>query len=958
MNRAEIPVSTYRVQFNKDFRFVDCRDIVPYLHMLGIGALYSSPRFRARRGSEHGYDVASPLRVNSEVGSDEEFDDLCTKLRDYTLGLVLDIVPNHMAASHENPWWMDVLENGRSSPYAHYFDIEWHPAISKAPLLQNNKVLLPILGDLYGNVLERGEISLGLDETGFFLRCYDRKIPLDPATYGDILDVWLNHLTSEHPQQREAIAEMEQIASLVCNIPHNSASESEQIAQRLDEGRMVKKRVFELYRDYPEPRTAFDATMRQIGEEPQRLHALLEQQAFRLAFWKMAYEEINYRRFFDINDLVCLRVEEDDVFAARHQVILQLIAEGKVTGLRVDHIDGLYDPETYLERLQAAAASAASHPVYVVIEKILGRDEQLPRAWKTCGTTGYDFLNAVNGFMIDAEGLRNIEAAYARFTGNNQSFAEVCYTRNKQVMRELFSAEVHSLGHRLGMLAAQDWKARDVPLSELVAALVEITACMHVYRTYIRSFDLSRSDRDTLEQTLECARRHSSADEIGDAAFEFLRRVLFLDPIPPDDKLRTYYLKFAMRWQQFSGPVMAKGLEDTAGYVHNSLISINEVGSGSEREKPPMDLAGFHQFLQNRLRYWPHSMNATSTHDTKRSEDVRARINVLSELSQEWEKCLTRWGRLNRRHKTEVDGIEVPTPAEESLLYQTLLGAWPLDASEEQAFLERVQQFLTKAVREAKMYSRWTKQNEPHENALHRFAVEILNSGANSFRKDFLRLQRKLAWHGALNSLAQLLIKITAPGVPDFYQGCELWDLSLVDPDNRRQVDFRKRIQMLETLRKDQSARPRRLLREISSGWHDGRIKLYLTDRALEFRRLHSDIYEDGSYLPLDCSGARESNIFAFARIKKGQWCLTIAPRLTTELAPTARMPLGKNVWQDTALHLPAEAPQDWQNVLTGDQISATAVSRRNRVLTVSEVLQRFPVALMAGRRAQSTRTG
>jgi (1->4)-alpha-D-glucan 1-alpha-D-glucosylmutase len=947
MTRALIPLSTYRVQFNKDFRFVDCRDIVPYLHMLGIAALYSSPRFRARRGSEHGYDVASPLRVNSELGTEEEFTELCTKLSDYALGLVLDIVPNHMAASHENPWWMDVLENGRSSPYAHYFDIEWHPSVSKAAFLQDNRVLLPILGDLYGNVLERGELSLGVDETGFFLRYYDHKIPLDPASYDDILAVWLNQITSEHPQQGEVIDELEAVRLHVRGIPPNSTTDSEQIARRLNEGRTAKRRIFEAYRDYPESRTAFDATMRRIGEERERLHTLLEKQAYRLAFWKMAYEEINYRRFFDINDLVCLRVEEEDVFAARHHVIFQLIAEKKVTGLRVDHIDGLYDPETYLERLQSAAANAASHTVYSVVEKILGRDECLPRTWKTCGTTGYDFLNAVNGLMVEPDGLRSIEASYARFTRSNQSFADVSYTRNKQVMRELFAAEVQSLGNRLGLLAAQDWKARDVPLSQMIAAMVEITACLRVYRTYIRSFDVSRSDRSTLEETLECARRRSSADEIGDPAFEFLRRVLLLEPIPPQDKAREEYLEFVTRWQQFSGPVIAKGLEDTAGYVHNSLISVNEVGGDSEREKPPMDGAEFHQFLQNRLRHWPHSMNATSTHDTKRSEDARARINVLSEVPQEWEKCLARWSKLNRPHKTEVDGIEVPTPAEESLLYQTLLGAWPLDESEEQAFLERLQQFLTKAVREAKVYSRWTQQNEAHEKALLSFAAEIFNSSASSFRQDFLRFQRKIAWHGALNSLSQLLIKITAPGVPDFYQGCELWDLSLVDPDNRRPVDFRKRIQMLEDLRKEQSARPRRLLQEILAGWQDGRVKLYVTDKALEFRRLQTSVYEDGDYLPLKCSGACQSNVFAFARKKDERWCLTIVPRFTTRLATSRRLRLSTVAWQDTLISLPDHAPQSWQNVLTRDKVSAAAEADGKRALRLSEVLERFPVALL-----------
>lgn len=948
MSRTTIPASTYRVQFNKDFRFLDCRDIVPYLYTLGIGALYSSPRFRARRGSDHGYDVASPLRVNSELGTDEEFDELCAKLRTYQLGLVLDIVPNHMAASHENPWWMDVLENGPSSPYAHYFDIDWHPVVSKAAFLQDDKVLLPILGDLYGNILERRELSLGIDETGFFLRYYERKIPLDPASYGGILDVCLERILKEYPEQREATAELEEIRSLVRAIPPSAVIDPEQIAIRLNEGRSVKTQIFALYRDHLEARLSIESALRQIGEEPGRLHELLEKQAFRLAFWKMALEEINYRRFFDINDLVCIRVEAADVFEARHKVIFQLVAEEKVTGLRVDHIDGLYDPEAYLERLHAASAGAApDRPVYVVIEKILGREEQLPGDWKTCGTTGYDFLNAINGIFVDNEGLRAVEAFYARFTGENLPFAEICYQRNKQVMQELFAAEVQMLGHHLGKLAARDWQGRDVPLSELTAAMVETTACLPVYRTYLRSFEVSHPDRKILAESLQSARGRTSSEEIGDPAFEFLRRVLLLQPASGDEKTQADYLKFVMRWQQFTGPVMAKGLEDTAGYVHNSLISINEVGGDSLRQKPPIDVGEFHRFQKLRSRHWPHTMNATSTHDTKRSEDVRARINVLSELPGEWEKCLVRWNRLNRGHKATVEGIEVPTPGEESLLYQTLLGAWPLDPADEPGFPERVQEFLTKAVREAKMHSGWIRQNPAHEEALLRFAKEIIQPEADAFRKDFLRFQRKIAWHGALNSLSQLLIKITSPGVADFYQGSEIWDFSMVDPDNRRPVDFQKRIQMLDDLRRDLSARPRRLLQDIQSHWQDGRIKLFVTDRALDFRRVHADLYCYGEYTPIDAAGVRSANVCAFARHKEGQWCLTVAPRLTTHLAPSGRMPLGE-LWQDTAMLLPPNAPAQWCDAFTGESIALGESADGTRTLLLSRLLKRFPLALLA----------
>jgi (1->4)-alpha-D-glucan 1-alpha-D-glucosylmutase len=946
MKAAGIPVSTYRIQFNKDFRFLDCRDIVPYLHELGIGALYSSPRFRARRGSSHGYDVASPLRVNSELGTDEEFDDLCTKLHNYGLGLVLDIVPNHMAASHENPWWMDVLENGPSSPFARYFDIDWHPATSKAAFLQENKILLPVLGSLYGNVLANGEMSLGLDETGFFLRYYERKIPLDPKSYGWLLDACLERMETQLGRTHPSVVELESVRLLVAGIPPRTSCDAADMERRLRDGHDAKLRLFALYRDHLQSRLAMDAALRGMIGNFDRFHRLLEDQAYRLAYWKIAFEEINYRRFFDINDLVCLRVEEEDVFLARHHIILQLVKEGKVTGLRVDHVDGLHDPEGYLARLQtAASAVAAERPLYIVVEKILGKDEPLPPSWQVCGTTGYDFTGVLNGLFIEPGGLQAIESSYARFTGDTQPFAEVCYARNKQVMWKLFAGEVNALGHHLGRLAAQDLEARDVPLSELMAVLVELTACLPVYRTYIRNSEVSACDRAYLERTLDLARQRTTDAHIGKPAFDFLRRVLFLEPPPYAQDLRPEYLRFVMRWQQFSGPVMAKGLEDTAYYVHNSLISLNEVGGDPLREAPPVDLPEFHRFQQERLRLWPYSMNATSTHDTKRSEDVRARINVLSEIPGEWEKDLVRWERVNRRHKSTVNGILVPTPSEEVLIYQTLLGAWPLDPAEEVDFRARVQEFLQKAVREAKTYSGWILQDVPHEQAVFRFAEEILHEGPDSFREDFLRFQRKLAWHGALNSLSQALIKITVPGVPDFYQGTELWDFSLVDPDSRRAVDFRKRVRMLDDLRLAHSESLPLLLREMVKNWRDGRIKLFLTDKALDFRRANAGLYLEGDYLPLEVTGPHQDSLCAFARQNEDAWAITVAPRLTTRLVSGGRVPAGVPVWGETRLVLPEAAPMKWRNVLTEEIVVA---SKTGRSLAVGAVLERFPLTILS----------
>ena len=953
MRAARVPVSTYRVQLSRDFRFLDARDLIPYLHALGVGDLYCSPRFRARRGSSHGYDVADPALVNSELGTETDFDALCERLKQYEMGLLLDIVPNHMVASHENPWWMDVLEHGPSSPYAHYFDIDWHPVASKAAFLQENKVILPILGDLYGATLENQELSLRLDEEGCFVEYYDRKLPLDPATYPPILERFGEQLLKSLGDSDPAVGGIAELRDSAASIPARTVLDSQALVQRREVAADLKKRLFHLYRDRLEVRLTIDAALREMSGvkgDPGSfdfLHALLSDQAYRLASWKIAYEEMNYRRFFDINDLVCLRVEAPDVFDRRHAAIVQLVREGKVTGLRVDHIDGLHDPSGYLERLQSALGVADSD-FYVVVEEVLGKDEPLPADWQVRGTTGYDFLNAVNDIFIHPDGLEMLEAVYDGFTGQHLPFAEICYARNKQVMWKLFAGEVRTLGHALGKLAAQDRHARDVPLTELMRALVEVTACLPVYRTYIRGLPISETDRRYLERTLDLARQRTTELEAGSHAFAFFRSVLL--PEPPSyarDQLEEY-LRFVMRWQQFTGPVMAKGLEDTAFYVHNSVISRNEVGADPLRETPPLDLAGSHRFNERRLAQWPHSMSATSTHDTKRGEDVRARVNVLSELPAEWEERLLRWSRWNKGKKTVVDGQAVPTPGEEVLIYQNLLGAWPLRPEEQEGFRERFRDFVIKAAREAKIYTGWIRHHAGHEDALARFAEAILDQ-SDRFWPDFMRFYRKIAFHGALNGLSQVLLKITAPGVPDFYQGSELWHLWLVDPDNRRPVDFRRRVVMLEELRKRaDKGLPKHLL-DLCHNWKDGRIKLYLTDKALDFRRERSSLFLDGGYVPVAASGENADCVCAFVRCREGQWSVTVTPRWTTRLTSADNKSLNHMSWGDTMLSLPEAAPRRWRDILTTELYETTELTDGVRRLPLDVILRLFPVALLEG---------
>ncbi len=910
------PGATYRLQFNQGFRFVDGRDLVPYLSDLGITDLYSSPRYKARRGSSHGYDIANPLRVNSELGTEEDFDEMADKLRNYGMGLLLDTVPNHMAASYENPWWTDVLENGQASAYAAYFDIDWHPATTKAAFLQENRVLLPVLGDLYGNVLANGQFVLKIEDTGMHVRYFDTRLPLDPKSYISIL----KHCGEDLPEIPAIVRDLERL-------PGRDESARERVLERRHEKERLKERLWQACQSNAEVKRAVDEALQFFSGSIDDLDGLLSEQAYRLAYWKIGYEEINYRRFFDINELIGLRIEVPEVFDNRNQKTFELVRSGKVTGLRIDHIDGLWDPHCFLQRLENAVGGGRR--LYVVVEKILGRDESLPREWPVHGTTGYEFLNAVNGIFVHPEGLARLEEIYGRRTGNHLPFAEQCYRSNKLVMQTLFTGDVHALVHHLGELSARHRAARDIRLSELTEVLVEVTACLPVYRTYIHGPAISASDRGYIERTLALARQRTSSEQISDAAFAFLRSVLLLEPPYYLEDRKSEWLDFVMRWQQFSGPVMAKGLEDTANYRHNSLLSLNEVGGDSLRDRPPCGLEEFHEFNRRRLEEWPDTLSATATHDTKRGEDVRARLNVLSEMPDEWDRRLERWMAWNAEKKLPVNGALAPSAAEEILIYQTLAGAWPNGPEDEPAFRARLLEFLVKALREAKQNSSWMAPQEEYEHAVQEFVNRILAMDSE-FLPDFREFQQVLARTGVRNSLGQLVLKIAAPGVPDFFQGCELWQLSLVDPDNRRPVDYRRRIALLESLRKRESEDCIALVRELAADPMRDEMKLFVTYRALAFRKANRELFARGEYLPLAARGASAAHICAFARRLEARMVVVVAPRFTSRLEG----------WADTELAVPEGAPLEWHDVLTGLIPSSWRIG---------DLLGEFPVALLAG---------
>jgi (1->4)-alpha-D-glucan 1-alpha-D-glucosylmutase len=940
---VRIPVSTYRLQFNSGFRFEDARVLVPYLHALGITDVYASPLLQAKRGSPHGYDVTDPSHLNPELGTDQEFDAFVTELHNHDMGLLLDIVPNHMSASSENPWWMDVLENGPRSPFASHFDIDWNPP-SRA---LENRVLLPILGKPYAEVLESGELVLTYEGGSFFIGYFDFKLPVATRSYRQILEHRVDRLQRSlgadappfHGFQG-VLASLAQLATL---------STSSDIAGDRRQREEIKERLLALYNTSPEVRAFVDRNIRtfngKAGEPASYtlLDRLLSEQSYVLAFWQTANQEINYRRFFAISELVGLRVGDPMAFEASHAVLLRLAEKGLVNGFRVDHIDGLRAPAAYLRKLQDRVASGGNTgkglPFYIIVEKILSQNEELPSDWPVHGTTGYEFLEAVNELFVDSAGVQILDEDYRKFVGSMPSFEDLVYLKKKQVMTTLLSVEMRSLGRYLAMLAAQDRYAREIAREDLTRVLIETTACLSVYRTYSGGFDLEPADRGWIEKAI--AEAQSRNPKLDPASFRFVRQVLLLEPeahVLPEQ--REQRLSFVLTWQQMTGPITAKGFEDSVLYIYNRLISLNEVGGApTSNGREPREL---HSFLERRHKTWPFTMNATMTHDAKHAEDFRARLNVLSEIPAEWSEHLERWRSWNADKRTELNSRQVPEPNEEILIYQVLLGSWPMCACSANEYLKRIQEFLMKAGREAMVHTRWTVPNLEHEKAVADFTAAILEPGVgNGFRKELEQLAQKLAFHGALNSLAQLLIKIGSPGVADFYQGSELWDLRLVDPDNRTPVDFASRQRRLAAIDRAPD------LSQMLSHWQDATVKLFVTSRALQERRTRDELFLKGSYSPLSVTGAQAESVFAFTRHFRRAWSLIVVPRLTTRLTPGQSLSFNAGQWKDTAVVLPTGTPWLWKNVFTGESHPVSTDHGGSAQLLLRDVLADFPVAML-----------
>jgi len=948
MPEFSTPVATYRLQFNADFRLSDATNLVDYLAKLGITDIYASPILTSRKGSTHGYDVTDPTQIDPDIGTRNEFEQLQNKLIECGMRLILDIVPNHMAASSENRWWMDVLENGSESVFASYFDIDWRPPTRNL----EGRVLLPVLGRSFGETLDRGELRLFFQNGKFFVQYFDLIFPLMPRSYRRVLKHRIEELKTILSEESSAFQEYSGIVAALSSLsePSRSTAEAEKRV-RLD---AIRERLQRLVAENPGIAAFIDENIANFNGRPGdaaslcAFEHLLGEQNFRLAYWQDPNEAINYRRFFTISDLVGIRAEDPLVFDATHDQIFHLCAKGAIRGLRVDHIDGLRDPAGYLnklkERLEASQAPG-SGPSYLLVEKILIGNESLPEDWPVSGTTGYEYLNAANGLFVCRPGARKLEKIYFDFISKDIHFPDVIYEKKKLVMNTLLRVEMRSLGRQLADLASHDRYARDILRPELMDALIEVTACFPVYRTYIRNLDASDSAKLMIERAIDEAGERRP--QLSRKCFEFLRDVLTLaNPahILPDQ--REERLAFVMRWQQFTGPIVAKGLEDTALYVYYPLLSLNEVGGNPEPSKV-MGQEDFVEFIRERQRHWPDSLNATSTHDTKLSEDVRARLNVLSEIPDDWAKEVAQWSKENESQKQSVNGRKVPDANEEYLIYQALVGVWPAQRSELTSTSERLRDYATKAIREAMVHTRWTEPNRSHELAVNNFIREILSPQENSpFLCGVARFLQKVAHAGMINGLSQGLLKIVCPGVPDFYQGSELWNRHLVDPDNRRPVDFQSRSDALQTLVDSAHFETAGIAGDLLAQWPDGRVKLFVMWKALACRRQYPVLFREGEFIPLDIAGDRSRHVVAFLRRHGEEQAIMVIPRWVTNIPYDADTTLAGKFWKGTHLQLPPETPDFWRNVFT----AKTTESRHgggNPVLAAGDLFADFPVALL-----------
>ena len=881
-----VPQSTYRLQLNRHFTFDDAASIAGYLKDLGLTHVYCSPYLQAAPGSMHGYDVVDHEKVNEELGGEPGHKRFCERLGELGLGQVLDIVPNHMALGPRNRYWQDVLENGPSSRYASWFDIDWNSAEVKL----KNKVLIPVLGDQYGKVLASGDIKIEQEGETFRVRYFDHSWPIAPNSLATILQLSAKYLHEDT---------LGFIADSLARLPSPDSNDPILVQERQRDKDVIYALLGRACAEKNEVCQAISKAVDAINSDIELLDDLLNQQYYRLAYWRTADQELGYRRFFDVNTLIGLRMERQHVFDATHARILEWVQNGVLDGIRVDHPDGLRDPQQYFDRLRARAGDA-----WIIGEKILEPGEWLRQRWPIDGTSGYDFLNVCNNLLVHPDGLREFCAIYRDFTGRAQSFDEMVHDKKLSVEQEALGSDVNRLASLFVEICEGNRDQRDYTRAEIRRAIREVAACFSIYRTYVvaERNEITDDDRREIEQAVNCAKHFRQDIDAG--LFDFIGDVLSLKYRGPLES------EFLLRFQQFTSPVMAKGVEDTAFYCYNRMIGLNEVGGAPATEG--MTVEQFHDYCARMQATHPLSMTTLTTHDTKRCDDVRARLAALTEIPARWKSALQRWARINAKFKTSG----MPDRNTEYFLYQTMIGAWSISE-------ERLQDYMLKAVREAKEHTSWTQQNKEFEDALQAFISHLYQSG--EFIADLDALVRRVDHAGHINSLAQTLLHFTAHGVPDTYQGGELWDYRLVDPDNRTPVDYDLRQTMLNELKAGMPAS------EILRREDAGLPKLWLVHRALTLRREFPQWFgAEAVYEGLVVSGPKAAHALAYMR----------AGRVVT-LVPRWPLKLGES-WAGTTLALPEGR---WTNVLTGDVLDS---GRSNRNLRIQALLREFPVALLA----------
>lgn len=909
----DLPSSVYRLQFNKHFTFKSAIKILPYLETLGIDGIYCSPIFES--ASEHGYDVINPVRLNPLLGTIEDYDEFCSLIKQKGMKQVLDVIPNHMGLKGKNLWWLDVMENGPYSPFSDFFDINWNPVKSAI----KNKVLFPILGEPYGKALENQEFTL-FWEQGFYLNYDGFQLPIGPHTYANILELL--------PEN----AKREVCLDLFQELRADEADEQIDLEKKGE----AKKKLAALYQNSSAFRKEIDYVLEQFNGKKgdpnsfDSLHELLEKQYYRLSHWLIAGQEINYRRFFNINELAAICIEKEKVLNSHHRWVFDLIADKKVQGLRIDHPDGLYDPVQYFERIQK------KNPSFVVVEKILDFEEQLPASWQVGGTVGYDFLDVLNGIFIQTKNERSFNRIYKNFIGFEFDFHELLYEKKKRFIPLNQASEIHFLASMLEKLTEKNRFYRDITRIDLMRALQEIISCFPVYRTYVKpDEEVKKRDRDYIIHAIGMAK--SKAPEIAPIIFQFLHDLLLHEGAyaGEDQKIAA---EFLLRFQQLEAPAMAKGLEDSTFYVYNRLISLNEVGGNPKSFGNSK--SDFHAFNREKLARWPVGFLASSTHDTKLSEDARMRLHVLSEIPQKWKKIVATWKKQNQKYKTLIKGLSFPEPNLEYYLYQMLLSIWPESEAEAKspAFLERLWQMTSKIICESDTYTSWRMHNEQYEQAVKDFLFSILTpSEENSFYPSFKQFQKEITLFGKWNSLSSTLLKIGSCGIVDIYQGNDTWNYCGVDPDNRRQVEYGPRKEMLATI-----------IRGENGKLEDKEMKLFITEKALNYRKTHKELFLYGEYIPLQTGKEKGDNVIAFMR-KLGDKLVVIAAGrfFTTLLSENVLLPLGEASWGQAEIFLPKTLKEkSFTDILTGKKQS-TQMREGKAVFLLAQIFQDFPLAML-----------